>query len=207
MKYVKENFETMGFSLTDLFSSKKTYSPAENLASGKTWIKKIYTDLKPNATFAVFEDTLRLTPSGAPKLSDSELNDFYTTLGSIVNESSAIADKVRNSLLATFSKNKNMLPDRRSIMSAFLNPDIIKWTYWDALKVTAKDISTEAKGVVSDIATVATTTTGAVSFIVKYRNPIILVALAGLGYFLYQNRGEIKSRVKEKTFKKLGLGK
>lgn len=207
MKYVNKDFDSMGNFLTDLFSSKKTYSPAENLAAGKTWIKKIYTDLKPNATFAVFEDTLRLSPSGAPKLSDAELNDFYTTLGSIVNESAPISDKVRASLLATFSKNKNMLPDRRSIMSAFLNPNVIKWTYWDALKVTAKDITSDAKAIVSDVATVASTATGAVGFLIKYRTPLILLALAGAGYFVYQNRGEIKSRLKEKTYKKIGLGK
>lgn len=207
MKYVKEDFNQMGFSFSDLFSSKKTYTTAENIAAGKAWIKGIYNELKPNATFAVFEDTLKLTPSGSPKLTDAELQDFYKTVGANYNESPAIADKVKASLLATFSKNKNWLPDRRSIMSAFLNPTVIKWTYWDALKVTAKDITTEAKSVVSDIATVASTATGAVGFLIKYRTPLILLGLAGVGYFFYVNKDEVKARIKEKTYKKLGLGK
>lgn len=199
MKYYKNDFGSMGFSLSDLFSSKKTFTQAENIAAGKNWIRSVYNELKPNASFAVFEDTLRLT-SGSEKLNDSELNDFYSTVGFNYNESPAIADKVKASLLATFSKNKNWLPDRRAIVSAFVNPNVIKWTYWDALKVTTKDIATGVSDVV-------TTTVGAASFLIKYRTPIILTLLGGAAYFLYSNREEVKSRIKEKGFKAVGLGK
>lgn len=200
MKYYKNDFGSMGFSLADLFSSKKRFTQAENIAAGKNWLRSVYNELKPNATFIVFEDTLKLSAGGSPKLTDAELNDFYETVGFNYNESPAIADKVKSSLLSTFSKNKNWLPDRKAIISAFSNPNVIKWTYWDALKVTTKEIA-------SDVSSVVTTTVGAATFLVKYRTPIILALLGGAGYFLYSNRDEVGKRVKEKMYKTVGLGK
>ena len=207
MKYYKNDFGSMGFSLSDLFSSPKKFSDAQNIAAGKNWIRAVYNELKPNATFAVFEDTLRLSASGGPKLTVEELTDFYKTVGFNFNTQPAIADKVKDSLVGTFSKNKNWLPDRKSIISAFMNPNVIKWTYWDAIKVASKDIAAEAKSVASDVVSVVSAATGAAGFVIKYRTPIILALLGGAAYFLYSNREEVKSRLKEKGFKAVGLGK
>jgi hypothetical protein len=208
MKYVKNDFGSMGTLGIWPFDSAKTFTKAQDLAAGKAWIQKIYTTLKPNVTFAQFVTTLRKGSANNPTpLSDAEYDAWLTSKGFAVNLQPETPAKVLTSMARAFAANKNMLPTRESIDSAFLNPNVIKWTYWDAAKITASQTATQAAAIVSDVGTVLETSGSALAFIIKYRIPIILLALGGIGYFAYLNKGEIKSRIKEKTYKKLGLGK
>lgn len=189
--------------LFDWFSSPKTYTKEQNLAAGRAWLQSVYNALKPNATSTAFFNALRMD-SYDSKIPEEDFISWMTTVGANVNTSAALMDKVKASLLKSFTS-KTMLPTRKSIDSAMLNPDVVKWTYWDAAKVVAKDTASTVTTAAQNVAAVASTATGAVSLIVKYRVPIILLSLAGIGYFIYQNRGEVSARIKEKAFKKIGL--
>lgn len=202
------DFGAMGLSLNpvDWFSSKPKISKEEEIRLGQSWINALYNELKPNATYQTFIEALKLD-SYNQKIPDEDYRDFLSTVGYNVNVSKTISDKVRAAVVASLKNNKNGLPSRKSIISAFLNPNNIKITYWDATKIVASNISTEVKSVVSDFASVASGGFSVLSFIVKYRGPIIL-GLAGLGvWFAYSQRDTIKERVKEKVLAKAGLGK
>jgi len=204
-----DNLGDLGFSLNPLnWFSSNTFTPEQDLAAGKAWVKKIYTTLSPNSTYAVFETALRKGSANNPTpLSDAEYNTWLQSKGYAVNLQPETAQKVLDSMAKSFAANKNMLPTRMSIDSAFLNPDIIKWTYWDATKMTASDIVKESSAIVSDASTVLSSAGGVLAFLVKYRIPLIALGLGGLGYFVYKNRAEVMSRVKEKTYEKIGLKK
>ncbi len=198
--------DEMGFSLNPLewFSSEnKTFTKSQNISAGYTWLQQVYNELKPNATYAQFIIALKQDSYGT-LVDDEYFNDsFMDSVGFAYNTSRAISDKVKASLVKTLSVNKNMLPTRRDISSAFLNPDTVKWTYWDAVKVT----SSQAYQTASTVASAVGTGFSVGAFIMKYSSYFIGAGVIGLGYFLYQNSDELKSRVKEKGFKAIGLGK
>ena len=202
------DFGAMGLSLNpvDWFSSKPKISKEEEIRLGQSWINALYNELKPNATYQTFIEALKLD-SYNQKIPDEDYRDFLSTVGFSVNENKTISDKVRAAVVSSLKNNKNGLPSRKSIISAFLNPENIKITYWDATKIVASNIGTEIKSVASDVATVASGGFSLLGFIVKYRTPI-LIGVAGLGaWFLYSQRDTIKERVKEKVLTKAGLGK
>jgi hypothetical protein len=184
------------------------FTPAQDLAAGKAWIQKIYNTLKPNVSFAVFETALRRGTANNPTpLSDAEYAAWLQSKGYAVNLQPETPQKVLESMAKAFAANKNMLPTRMSIDSAFLNPNVIKWTYWDATKMTASQTASQAKEIASDVGTVLSTTGSFLGFIIKYKTPIIYTLAGGLAYFIYKNRAEVMSRIKEKGYKVAGLGK
>lgn len=202
---VQEDFgQDMGL-LDWLFPSKdKKFSREQNISAGKAWITSVYNELKPAATYSTYIEALMLDGYGQ-KISEEDFQDFLDTVGYNVNILPSAGDKVKTSLLKAFSSNKNMLPNRRDIVSAFLNPDNVKWTYWDAIKVTASQAASTAVDVARGTASVISSGAGLIGFIVKYRNPIILISLAGVGFFLYKNREVVGRKLTEKGLKKLGL--
>lgn len=184
------------------------FTPAQDLAAGKAWIQQIYNSLMPNTTFSNFVVALRKGTANNPTpLSDEEYNTWVQSKGYAVNLQPETAQKVLNSMVKSFAANKNMLPTRQSIDSAFLNPNIIKWTYWDATKMTASQAATSAASVVSDVGTVIGTSASIISVLIKYKTPILMTVFAGAGYFIYKNKDEVVSRIKEKAYKTAGLGK
>jgi len=189
-----------------LFSpTSKKHTFAEKVTAGRTWLTAVYNELKPSASYATFMDALTLD-SYNQRISDEDFQDFLETVGFNVLTSPSIGDKVKASLVKSLSVNKNMLPSRKSISSAFLNPDNVRWTYWDAVKMTAADAATSA---VNFSKTVAEGVGGAASLltmIIKYRTPIIIGAVGVFGYFLYTKRDIVVGRLSEKALKTIGLG-
>jgi len=203
---VSEDFGNMNGVLDWLFpSGQKKFTREENIAAGRTWLTSIYNELKPNASYSTFMEALMLD-SYNQKIPDEDFLSFLDTIGFSVNTSKEISDKVKASLVKSLSANKNMLPSRKSIVSAFLDPNNMKWTYWDAIKVTASQTATAAAAAAKDTAAVVSGGLSVLGFIVKYRTPIIIAAAVGVGYFLYQNRSLVGERIKEKGLKTLGLG-
>lgn len=192
--------------ILDWFSSSSKISKEEEVRLGQSWVNALYNELKPNATYQTYIEALKLD-SYNQKIPEEDYRDFLSTVGYNVNVSKTISDKVRAAVVASLKNNKNGLPSRKSIISAFLNPNNIKITYWDATKMVASNISTEVKSVVSDVASVASGGFSLLSFVVKYRVPIIF-GIAGLGVlFAYSQREKIKERLTEKALTKVGLGK
>lgn len=202
----KDFGESLG--LLDLIfgSGKKEFTKAENISAARAWLNSIYNDLRPNASYSTFMEALMLDSYNS-KISDADFQAFLDTIGYSINNMPSLGDKVKSSLIKAFSSNKNMLPNRRDIVSAMLSPDNIKWTYWDAVKVTASQAATTASDVAKGAASVVTGGASVIGFIVKYRTPIILAALAGVGYFLYRNKDLVSKRLTEKGLKSLGLSK
>jgi len=208
------DFGTMGFSLNPLdwfSSSSKTFTPAQELVAGQNWIQSLYNDLKPSATYAQFVDALKLDAAYTSTISDEDYQDFLRDVGFSYLTNSSIADKVKASLLKSFSSNKNMLPSRKSIASAFINPTNVKWTYWDATKLVAKDTAKTVNSVVQTTASVVSNTVSGGAKIISFvagNLPLVLgVAAIGVGYLAYKNRGLIGERINEKALKAVGLGK
>lgn len=192
--------------ILDLFTSPKKISKEEEIRLGLSWVNALYNELKPNASYQTYIESLKLD-SYNQKIPEEDYRDFLATVGFNVNQNKTISDNVRAAVVSSLRNNKNGLPTRRSIISAFLDPKNIRITYWDATKIVASDIGKEVKSVVSDVASVAQGGFSLLGFIVKYRAPIIL-GLVGLGaWFVYSNRGTIKERAKEKLLSKAGLGK
>ena len=202
------DFGSMGFSLNpmDWFSSAKTFTKQQNITAANGWLLSVYNALRPNATYALFIDALKLDNYNAP-IPEEDFQDFLDTIGFNVNTSPAIADKVKAAIVKAYSANKNMLPNRRNIVSAFLNPDVVKWTYWDATKLTTRQIATSTVDTAKTVANVAAATVGGI----KYLPYIIGAAVIGVGYILYKNRDEVGKRLAEKVTEKslsaVGLGK
>lgn len=188
------------------FDSATKFTPAQDLAAGRKWIEQIYNTLKPNISYPLFVVALKKGTANNPTpLSDEEYATWLTSKGYAVNLQPETAQKVLESMVKAFAANKNMLPTRQSIDSAFLNPNIIKWTYWDATKMTAVQAADQAKTIVSDVGTVLTTSGSVLSFLIKYKTPILFTIVAGAGYFVYKNQDEVKRRIKEKVYKTAGL--
>lgn len=196
----------MGGILDWFSSSSSSFTRQQNIDAGNAWLRAVFNEVKPNATFDQFIYSLKQDGYGA-LISDEDFMDFLDTVGFNYNTSKAITDKVKASLVATFSKDKNMLPTRRSIISAFLNPDNVKWTYWDVTKTLASQAASATSSAVKTAASAVSTGADVLGFIVKYRTPIILLTLTGAGWFLYQNRAEVGARIKEKGMRAMGLAK
>jgi hypothetical protein len=191
--------------ILDWFSSSSKISKEEEIRLGQSWVNSLYNELKPNATYQTYIEALKLD-SYNQKIPEEDYRDFLSTVGFNVNVSKTISDKVRAAVVASLKNNKNGLPSRKSIISAFLNPNNIKITYWDATKILASNVGTEIKSVASDVASVTSGGLSVLSFVVKYRGPII-VGLLGIGAWLaYTQRAKIKERLTEKALSTVGLG-
>lgn len=191
--------------ILDWFSSSSKISKEEEVRLGQSWVNALYNELKPNATYQTYIEALKLD-SYNQKIPEEDYRDFLSTVGFNVNVSKTISDKVRAAVVASLKNNKNGLPSRKSIISAFLNPNNIKITYWDATKILASNVGTEIKSVASDVASVTSGGLSVLSFVVKYRGPII-VGLLGIGAWLaYTQRAKIKERLTEKALSTVGLG-
>lgn len=203
---VQVETEDFGGFFDFLSSSSSKISKEEEIRLGQSWINGLFNELKPNSTYQTFIEALKLD-SYNQKIPEEDYRDFLSTLGFNVNESKTISDKVRAAIVSSLRNNKNGLPSRKSIISAFLNPNNIKITYWDASKIVASNIGTDVKSVVSDVTNIVGGGFSVLSFIIKYRNPIIL-GVVGLGvYVAYTQREKIKERLTEKAFSTVGLGK
>lgn len=203
---VQVETEDFGGFFDFLSSSSSKISKEEEIRLGQSWINALFNELKPNSTYQTFIEALKLD-SYNQKIPEEDYRDFLSTLGFNVNESKTISDKVRAAVVSSLRNNKNGLPSRKSIISAFLNPNNIKITYWDASKIVASNIGTDVKSVVSDVTNIVGGGFSVLSFIIKYRNPIIL-GVVGLGvYVAYTQREKIKERLTEKAFSTVGLGK
>ena len=203
---VQVETEDFGGFFDFLSSSSSKISKEEEIRLGQSWINALFNELKPNSTYQTFIEALKLD-SYNQKIPEEDYRDFLSTLGFNVNESKTISDKVRAAVVSSLRNNKNGLPSRKSIISAFLNPNNIKITYWDASKIVASNIGTDVKSVVSDVSNIVGGGFSVLSFIIKYRNPIIL-GVVGLGvYVAYTQREKIKERLTEKAFSTVGLGK
>ena len=203
--------QVMGLSLSDLnpanwFSDKPKLSKEQEIKLGQTWINALYNELKPNATYQTFIEALKLD-SYNEKIPEEDYRDFLSTIGYNVNENETISNKVRAAVVSSLKNNKNGLPSRKSIISAFLNPNNIKITFWDATKIVATNIASDTKQVVSDAASIASGGFSLVSFILKYKAPLAVGVLGLAGWFIYSNRNTIKERAKEKLLTKAGLGR
>ena len=203
--------QEMGLSLSDFnpanwFSDKPKLTKDQEIKLGQNWINALYNELKPNATYQTFIEALKLD-SYNQKIPDEDYKDFLSTVGYNVNVSETIANKVKAAIISSLKNNKNGLPSRKSIISAFLNPNNIKITFWDATKIVATNIATETKQVVSDAASIASGGFSLVSFIFRYKVPLAIGVLGLAGWFIYSNRDTIKERAKEKLLTKAGLGK
>jgi hypothetical protein len=202
------DFGEMGISLNPLnwFSSPKTFTRQQNIAAANGWLLSVYNALRPNASYSLFIEALKLNNYSTP-ISEEDFQDFLDTIGFNVNTSPAIAEKVKAAIVKAYSSNKNMLPNRKNIVSAFLNPDVVKWTYWDATKMTTKQIATSTVETAKTVANVASATVSGI----KYVPHIIVGAAFVVGYILFKNRKEVGRRltekVTEKTFSAVGLGK
>ena len=201
----------MGLSLSDLnpanwFSDKPKLSKDQEIKLGQTWINALYNELKPNATYQTFIEALKLD-SYNEKIPDEDYRDFLSTVGYNVNVSETIANKVKAAIISSLRNNKNGLPSRKSIISAFLNPNNIKITFWDATKIVATNIATDTKQAVTDVVNIASGGFSFVNFVWRYKFPIALGVVGLAGWFIYSNRDTIKERAKEKLFTKAGLGK
>lgn len=203
---VQVETEDFGGFFDFLSSSSSKISKEEEIRLGQSWINALFNELKPNSTYQTFIEALKLD-SYNQKIPEEDYRDFLSTIGFNVNESKTISDKVRAAIVSSLRNNKNGLPSRKSIISAFLNPNNIKITYWDASKIVASNIGTDVKSVVSDVTNIVGGGFSVLSFIIKYRNPIIL-GVVGLGvYVAYTQREKIKERLTEKAFSTVGLGK
>jgi len=203
--------QEMGLSLSDFnpanwFSDKTKLTKDQEIKLGQTWINALYNELKPNATYQTFIEALKLD-SYNQKIPDEDYRDFLSTVGYNVNVSETIANKVKTAIISSLRNNKNGLPSRKSIISAFLNPNNIKITFWDATKIVATNIATDTKQVVSDVANIASGSFSFVNFVWRYKFPIALGVVGLAGWFIYSNRDTIKERAKEKLLTKAGLGK
>ena len=191
--------------VSNFFTGRKDISKEEQYRLGLSWINGLYNDLKPNASYQTFIESLKLD-SYNEKIPEEDYRDFVATIGFNVHTSQIIADKVKEAIISSLRNNKNGLPTRRSIMSAFMNPNVIKITYWDATKILASNVGTQVKSVASDVASVTSGGLSVLSFVVKYRGPII-VGILGLGAWLaYTQRAKIKERLTEKALSTVGLG-
>jgi hypothetical protein len=201
----------MGLSLSDInplnwFSDKPKLTKEQEIKLGQAWINALYNELKPNATYQTFIEALKLD-SYNQKIPEEDYRDFLSTVGYNVNVSETIANKVKAAIISSLRNNKNGLPSRKSIISAFLNPNNIKITFWDATKIVATNIATDTKQVVSDVANIASGSFSFVNFVWRYKFPIALGVVGLAGWFIYSNRDTIKERAKEKLLTKAGLGK
>ena len=192
--------------ILDWFSSKPKLSKEEEVKLGQTWINTLYNELQPNSTYQTFIEALKLD-SYNQRIPEEDYRDFLSTIGYNVNENKTISDKVRAAIVSSLKSNKNGLPSRRSIISAFLNPNNIKITYWDATKIVATDIGKDIKNTATSTVSIVSGGFSALNFILKYKYPIA-IGLAGLGaWFFYTQREKIKERLTEKALTKVGLGK
>ncbi len=199
----------MGFSLNplDWFSSEtKTFTPAQELSTGNSWIQQLHAELKPNATLAKFIESLHLDSYNA-KIPEEDYQDFVRTVGFAKLTNVSIADRVRAAIVKSFSSNKNMLPTRKSISSGFLNPDNVSWTYWDATKMVASDAADVSKAVINTAASAVSGGAKILSFVTSNLPLIAGVAVVGIGFLAYKNRGVLMERINEKALKTVGLGK
>lgn len=191
--------------VTNIFTGKKDISKDEQFRLGLNWINALYNELKPNASYQTFIESLKLD-SYNEKIPEEDYRDFVSTIGFNVHTSQTIADKVKAAIISSLRNNKNGLPTRRSIMSAFMNPSVIKITYWDATKIVASSAATNIKSGVETIAAGVSTGASIVGFIIKYRVPI-LIGIAGIGvYTIYSRRQVVKERIVEKILSGVGLG-
>jgi hypothetical protein len=197
----------MGLSLNplDWFSDKPKLSKDQEIKLGQTWINALYNELKPNATYQTFIDALKLD-SYNEKIPEEDYRDFLSTIGFNVNENETISNKVRAAVVSSLRNNKNGLPTRKSIISAFLNPNNIKITYWDATKIVATGFAKDTSEFVSDSGKLVSGTFSVIGFIAKYRVPIVLGTLGLAGWYFYSQRDKIKERVNEKILSTVGLG-
>jgi len=202
--------QSMGLSLSDLnpinwFSDKPKLSKEQQIQLGQTWINSLYNELKPNANYQTFIDALKLD-SYNEKIPEEDYRDFLSTVGFNVNENKTISDKVKAAIISSLKNNKNGLPSRKSIISAFLNPNNIRITYWDATKMVATSFAKDTSEFVSDSGKLVSGGLSVVAFIAKYRVPIFLGTLGMAGWYFYSQRDKIKERVNEKILSTVGLG-
>jgi hypothetical protein len=205
---VTDDFGAMGFSLNplDWFSSSSSkFSKEQEYSAGLLWLQQLHTELRPNATLARFLDSLKLNAYNE-RISEEDYQDFVRTVGFSALTNKSISDRVRAAIIKNFSSNKNMLPTRRSISSAFLNPDNVKWTYWDATKVAASAAATTAKETVSAVSSVVSAGASTLGFVTKNLPVIAFVAVAGFAYFIYRKRAVVADRLSEKALGVVGLG-
>jgi hypothetical protein len=201
----------MGLSWSDLnpanwFSDKPKISKDQEIKLGQAWINSLYNELKPNATYQTFIDALKLD-SYNEKIPEEDYRDFLSTVGANFYISEVIANKVKDAIVSSLRNNKNGLPTRKSIISAFLNPNNIKITFWDASKITVKDFVTGTTKVATGLANFASGSFSFVNFVWKYKIPIAVGVVGLAGWFIYSNRDTIKERAKEKLLTKAGLGR
>lgn len=185
------------------FSNKK-FTKEQNILAAKNFLRKIHTEAKPNYSYEKMIQNLRTTSYGE-LLSEDDFNSFLDSFGFGVNENPTLADKVKKNLVDAITRAKSKFPDRKQLSSAWLKPDL-KFTLIDAIGVTAAQGGKIVSSVASDVATVANVGFSTLGGILKYRWYIIGALLVGGGYFIYKNRDEVASRIKEKTFQKMGLG-
>jgi hypothetical protein len=204
-KFEMGDFGNMGawYDPTSWFSS-KTFTKEQNLAAGEKWLKQVHQEAKPSYTFSKMIEQLKLTHYGEV-ISDEDYKSFIESIGFAVNTNKTIADRVRESLVKAMSSSRNRFPDRRQFSSAFINPANVKWTLLDAISATAKQGAQVVSSVAKDVATVANAGFSVVGGVLKYRWYILGALAVGAGYFIYKNRQEFASRLKEKTFQKIGL--
>jgi len=115
------------------------------------WLQRIHRELKPNATLDVFINSLRLNSFGDALIPEPDFQAWIQSKGEMINISQQIADKVRTAIIVKYSSNKNMLPTRATIDSAFLNLATASWGYTDAIKATSLDLMKTGK-VIADAA-------------------------------------------------------
>ena len=202
---IKVNLKDGDFGgILDWFSSPKKISKEEQIRLGQSWINSVYNELKPNATYQTFIEALKLD-SYNQKIPEEDYRDFLATIGFNVNENKTISDKVKSAVVSSLRNNKNGLPSRRSIISAFLNPNNIRITFWDASKVVASSAAKDVKEFTGDVASVASGTFSIIGFIAKYRVPIIITAAGLAAWFFYSKREVVKERISEKILGSVGL--
>jgi hypothetical protein len=183
------------------FSSEPTFTKEQNVAAGERWLREVYNLAKPNYSFFDMIERLKTSNFG-DRLTDEDYKDFLDSIGFAVHTNKKISDRVRDSLATAMKNSPSKFPDRRQISSAFLNPDNVRWTLLDAIKVTASQGADTVAKVGSDIATVAKIGVGTVSTVFALRWWIVGAAVLGGGYFLYLNRKEVAARLRTRTLDK-----
>lgn len=159
-------------------------------ASGMSTLKTIHANMKTNLSLDQFITGLQMTHYGE-KIPLNEFNEWVSNIGftkeqflKIPWKSSSDFQKILTSIASKIPYGK--IPTRMMITDAFLNPSTFKASFIDVASMAIKETASSAKKVVS-------TTVDTLSFITKYKGPILLLVGGIVALKLFKQSDKIKA--------------
>lgn len=160
--------------------------------SGMDALKILHSKLKDKSlSFDQFIEALKLNSWGDAKIPEADFKQFVETVGYAYNGISKISWFGKSDFEELLEKVANAtpmgkLPDRRSIISAFLQEDVFKPSFLDIASITAKSTA-------QAVQTVSERALGVIDFVEKAKPLILIGALGFIAYKLLGQSDKIKA--------------